>query len=418
MDEELGKPREPEVVENGENVQEIADEKVTEEVKSTIKIEEDEIGSSEGQMPEDKVVSAVDEEEKVTHKAESEKSVPRKLELESNEDNSSQGTSKTKPYCVEKKVDNEWDTNHPLYDQIKCGFKSHYRILDTKKVNIALRGLRTETFDTSHVSDDNVYLQEAKRIYPQGFKSSEQKPKRTNDLDSNGIVKVRNILTKQSDPQTRFSPERLVREKSVYAGKDSQKSIGDKLIKTYKTRTLKIVPKSENTKDTSTPRKKIQPRFKPKKRSNMVDVEEDKLNKDRNTVEQYQQYLNNTANLPSVKGKHRKNNGNVTPVTSRNSKQSSTEIPQAKFASYTDRDDNGEDDNTPNRLEDSDLETLVSREAMKDRLARRASERSVSSEQRPEDVPLSKAVEIVKSRQKFYNENGEIHVSKVKQRIC
>ncbi|XP_045208940.2 uncharacterized protein LOC123560850 [Mercenaria mercenaria] len=68
-------------------------------------------------------------------------------------------------FNASKKIDTRWDPNHPMFKKMSNKNKAS----DMKGIKQIMKATKPSKIDTGDLPANNVYVEEAKRIYPQGF---------------------------------------------------------------------------------------------------------------------------------------------------------------------------------------------------------------------------------------------------------
>lgn len=202
------------------------------------------------------------------------------------------------------RLDNKWRKDHPIYQEIKSGFKSQSKIHDTRQISIHLTRMRY-AFSTENLPESSEYVKEAKRLYPQAFGlNRHQNRSKTSDsqfvaksFSEVKLVKIEDAPTADlkvlASDNVPVNVSRPIKTQTRYNTKPAKPKTDEK-------------QKHEKIVHLSSERVHfISGTLKTKSRTGTV--EKDKLQKDRDFIDQYQKDSNHINNVyvSLTRNKHR-----------------------------------------------------------------------------------------------------------------
>lgn len=329
-----------------------------------------------------------------------------------------------------KKVDTHWTKGHPVYEKLKSG---QNRESETERQK-GLNGVRKGHLFADDLPDSNEYVKEAKRIYPQGFALEKKPPPKVVDNVKN-VGETKDGEKRQNSAEQRTSSE----DESSSAKSHSHKA---KISGVSQTRTIAQINKNSMVLNSGTDdRDKVkekeqgqskagsQRNFKNRVKIKQVSAkEEDELKQDREYIERYQDSIAKNTDAHEVRVCTVNKNG------SKNSSKGALEhtyrinVPKVHFQSNIKRGSsstpvcNSERQIpdaqrpviTPNNNNDKDELKGNGRSVKPTTVGNTSlvlSDQSSSSLQSSDKDSISAAVQIVKSRSKFYDSNKHLTVS-------
>ena len=340
----------------------------------------------------------------------------------------SENVKKAKP-----KIDTRWNPEGTIYKQIKNGFKSKLVIPDTSRVAKELKKLRQSSSTTENSLAYNVYMEDAQQRYIQ---SLQNQTKTRNDF-SNILHLKRGSRPKTEKANTHKVDEKLS-ERPNTDGHRSQSSY--QKITTFEGNADKPKQTNQNGRMTNghihrqnhqkggiNSRIPIRtyPYEKPKVRMNDGETDHDlaKLERDKKIINRYQEYMDNQEALPNVEGPGRKTVNTNKFTNKRRANANSTDTMKVKGMEFTTN--GGYADNDSNKTRQSPknekpfenhklspfkepvnnhVNGLDSRRESRQSLTGSGSSPKSTTSTRRSKIPIGKAVEIMQSRNKFYEE--------------
>ena len=285
------------------------------------------------------------------------------------------------------KVDSHWDHGDPIYEQIKSGFKSKLKIPDSSKVMMELKKLKQLKFITGNIPSSNVYIEDVRQRYNQSLNQ-----KHENDTHpkvatrSGGIEKEKSVLN--SDKMAALHP---------YTDAD-------------KTPATKVRVSNRNDKNSRIPVK-----VKTRSKQSLFDPDEGRLENDKKIIGNYQHYMDTKGELPHIAENKPRNNdrNNHYPKTPRcklcsinsgsyeRSLLKNKQSPVKRLEHHHDE-HSLETEKGPTKDGYNDSGSRYFTESVE---LQQVNSSMPSTPSRRSEVPIGKAVEIVRSRHKFYEDN-------------
>ena len=317
---------------------------------------------------------------------------------------------------VKYKVDTRWKRDGTIYRQIQSGFKSKVVIPDSSKVAKELKKLRQPQSSAGNSAAYKVYMEDAKQRYMQSLQTQNQ-TKSGNEHNSSRML---------SRPKTERVNSHTMEEKlseRPHSDGHRQTSIIKRNVDMKTNKNGKIANghiHRQNHQNVGTisripVRTQEYEKSKVHRKQNNTDHDLARLEKDKKIISGYQDYMDNQKTPPVGKGSDRKtfktykftNNGHVN-TNSTNAKKVK-EMEFSTNAHHAESNAQSSKRYNTNHLEshkafhtDEHVNGLDSYgESMQS--SAKSSPRSTTSSRRSK-IPIGKAVEIMQSRNKFYEE--------------
>ncbi|XP_060552168.1 uncharacterized protein MAL13P1.304-like isoform X2 [Ruditapes philippinarum] len=200
-------------------------------------------------------------------------------------------------FNASKKIDTRWDPNHPMFKKLQNKNKG----LEIKGIVQSVKAAKPLKLKTNDISSSNVYVTEAKRIYPKGFeedknaKTENKKVKRLKSFKTKS-VDIGNTGQEVNDSLTRIEtndtdnaikkklnrnasvPNKLGANDKHFSQETVEGDVNKRKLRKTKSVSSKIAEsKNESNNDNETPEVGKKLRVKTSKYNNFVDSEKDNV---------------------------------------------------------------------------------------------------------------------------------------------
>ena len=332
---------------------------------------------------------------------------------------------------AKSKIDTRWNRDGTIYKQIKTAFKSKVVKPDSSKVAKELKKLRQSNSTTGNSQAYNVYMEDAHQRYMQSLQNQAKTRNEFSNIQHSKKVyrpKTERVNTRTVDekvserPHTdghrSQSPNRNITAFEGNAGEPKHTNQNERIANGH-------VPRQNYQKRGIDSRIPVNPYEKPKARMKISETDRDfaKLERDKKILSGYQDYMDNQETLPSVKGPGQKTFDTNKFTKRRRANANSTDAMKVKGMEFSMN--GGYADNNSHNIGQSPKTEKTSKQLENhkvfhvngtikkhvDRLDSRGesvqshagSSKSTTSSRRSK-IPIGKAVEIMQTRNKFYEE--------------
>ena len=334
---------------------------------------------------------------------------------------------------AKSKIDTRWNRDGIIYKQIKTGFKSKAEITDSSKVAKELKKLRQSNSTTGNSQAYNVYMEDVHQRYMQSL----QNQAKTRNEFSN-IQHSKKVSRPKTERVNTHKVDEQLSERPHTDGHRSQSP--NRNITAFEGNTDKPKHTNQNGRiaNVHRPKQKIQkggidsripvrtsPYEKPKVRMKESETDRDfaRLERDKKITNGYQDYMDNQETLPNIEGPGRKTFNTNRLTNNRRANANSTRAMKLKgmeFSTnggYADNDSHNigqspKNEKTPKQLENHKVfhvnETINKHvdglDSRGESVQSHAGSSKSTTSSRRSKIPIGKAVEIMQTRNKFYEE--------------